>query len=495
MNEQPEVALSKSIILVSSSSSTGNNKIVDQKIINNTRRRSSGLEGVPNCTDSKGNLMRHLRHDTSKRGILKSSGNTMGSSEFSVGSSVSSVSSGSKNGSISGSAEFGMNESSSSIVTFSSVGSNNSNGSNTIGMGVKQKRTSSLLKSLGSLLDGSGGNQSQASVSSRLMADTVDYSDDEDRVHVFHDDKDSFYVKRDLAPTAPTATATTTKNGESSSSSINVNATRKSKNNDNSSSHNKHHVSDDLICPITHELPFNPVTAEDGFIYERRAIEQHIQSKGKRTSLKSPITNERIGKRLLPAVQQKNLIQTLVDSGVITGDLAKNWNQKREVQQSMDLLLKIAESGKNTKAMVKIAHQYASGNICFAPNKKLAFMWYRRAHVAGDVLGTALTGRCLVEGTGTAPNSAEGFVYLTSAAEQGSDVAAFNIGFYFAKGACGLPCNKRESIVWLEKCLGPSCTLKNLTATAKKQAKEQVQEMRAEQKAMRRRSSTSKPAV
>ena len=486
MNEQPEAALSKSIMMVSSSSSTSN-KIVDQKIINHdhTRRRSSGLEGVPNCTDSKGNLMRHLRHDTSKRGILKSSGNTMGSSGSSIGSSLSSVSSGSKSGSISGSAEFGMNDSSSSIVTFSSNVSNGSNGSNTIGTGVKQKRTSSLLKSLGSLLDGSSGSHSKASsVPSRLMADTADFSDDEDRVHVFQDDKDSFYVKRGPAPTART---TTTKNGESSSS-INGSPTTKNANN-NSSNHNKHHVSDDLICPITHELPFNPVTAEDGFIYERRAIEQHMQSRGKRTSLKSPITNERIGKRLLPAIQQKNLIQTLLDNGVITGDLANNWNQKREVQQSMDLLLKIAESGKNTKAMVKIAHQYASGNICFAPNKKLAFTWYRRAHVAGDVLGTALTGRCLVEGTGTVPNAAEGFVYLTSAAERGSDVAAFNIGFYFAKGACGLPCNKREAVVWLEKCLGPSCTLKNLTGSAKLQAKQQVLELRAEQKQLRRRSS------
>lgn len=483
MNEQPESALSKSIMMVSSSSSASN-KIVDQKIINHTRRRSS-LEGVPNCTDSKGNLMRHLRHDASKRGILKSSSNVMGNSNSSVGSSLSSVSSGSKNGSVSGSSEFGMNDSTSSIVTFNSNVSNNSNGSSTAGKGVKKKRTSSLLKSLGSLLDGS--SNSKGSVSSRLMADASDYSDEGDRMHVFHDDKDSFYVKRDPVPASTPNNDNPTKTGESTSSTNNSTHSKNGSVVNGNSNHSKHHVADDLICPITHELPFDPVTAEDGFIYERRAIEEHMQTKGKRSSLKSPITNERIGKRLLPAVQQKNLIQTLVDNNVIAGELANSWKQKREVQQSMDLLLKIAESGKNTKAMVKIAHQYASGNICFAPNKKLAFMWYRRAHVAGDVLGTALTGRCLVEGTGTAPNAAEGFVYLASAAERGSDVAAFNIGFYFAKGVCGLPCNKREAIVWLEKCLGPTCTLQNLTSTAKSQAKQKIQDLRAEFKQLRRK--------
>ena len=31
-------------------------------------------------------------------------------------------------------------------------------------------------------------------------------------------------------------------------------------------------VAADLVCPITQELPFDPVMAEDGKIYERNAI-------------------------------------------------------------------------------------------------------------------------------------------------------------------------------------------------------------------------------
>ena len=51
-------------------------------------------------------------------------------------------------------------------------------------------------------------------------------------------------------------------------------------------------VADDLICPITHEWPFEPVTAEDGRIYERWAIEAHFtarQGHGLK-SLPSPTT-------------------------------------------------------------------------------------------------------------------------------------------------------------------------------------------------------------
>jgi hypothetical protein len=38
-------------------------------------------------------------------------------------------------------------------------------------------------------------------------------------------------------------------------------------------------TSADLICVITHDLPFGPVTAEDGRVYDRHAIEQHIKGK------------------------------------------------------------------------------------------------------------------------------------------------------------------------------------------------------------------------
>ena len=55
----------------------------------------------------------------------------------------------------------------------------------------------------------------------------------------------------------------------------------------------------EFLCPITHALPVDPVTAEDGHVYERSAIEDWL-SKGRHTS---PITNEAMGTRLTSAVQ------------------------------------------------------------------------------------------------------------------------------------------------------------------------------------------------
>jgi hypothetical protein len=68
------------------------------------------------------------------------------------------------------------------------------------------------------------------------------------------------------------------------------------------------------------KLPFHPVIAEDGRVYEREAIETWLNSSGQlqqppprsngavdkpRMLYKSPVTNEPIGPRLVNAIQVK----------------------------------------------------------------------------------------------------------------------------------------------------------------------------------------------
>ena len=50
----------------------------------------------------------------------------------------------------------------------------------------------------------------------------------------------------------------------------------------------------ELLCPITHSLPVDPVTAEDGNIYERSAIEEWLKGQQR-----SPLTNVAMGAKLL----------------------------------------------------------------------------------------------------------------------------------------------------------------------------------------------------
>ena len=61
-------------------------------------------------------------------------------------------------------------------------------------------------------------------------------------------------------------------------------------------------LADNYLCPIA-LYPTDPVTAEDGKIYERAAIEKWRSQKAT-----SPSTNKKIGKKLFPAPQAKSTI-------------------------------------------------------------------------------------------------------------------------------------------------------------------------------------------
>ena len=61
---------------------------------------------------------------------------------------------------------------------------------------------------------------------------------------------------------------------------------------------------------ILNFLSFFPT--EDGRVYEHAAIQKHIDNNP--SNLKSPITNEPMGKKLLAAVQVKNVIDHAVST-------------------------------------------------------------------------------------------------------------------------------------------------------------------------------------
>ncbi|CAB9529848.1 Putative E3 ubiquitin-protein ligase LIN [Seminavis robusta] len=232
---------------------------------------------------------------------------------------------------------------------------------------------------------------------------------------------------------------------------------------------------DDLICPISLELPWDPVTAEDGRVYDRFAIEEHIKKNP--GNLTSPITREKIGTRLFPAIQHRNTIDTLVESGVIDGDLADKWNEKVEHKKEMEELLKMAEAGDG-EAMCQVARNHSNGVDGFKQDKKLAFHWYKRAQVAGNIMGKALLGWYYLNGRGVAKQQSLGLFHLTDAASQGSNFAAYELGMAFATGTYGLHMDKTEAIRWLEKSLG-NCPHKHLCAAERNKAQQKLDELKA----------------
>lgn len=213
----------------------------------------------------------------------------------------------------------------------------------------------------------------------------------------------------------------------------------------------KKSAEDDLLCPITLELPRDPVTAEDGRVYERAAIERHINSKRGR-QLKSPMTNEKMGKRLVAAPQHKSLIETLVETKVIKGALAEKWKEGANEKKKMEGLLKKAGGG-DIEAMTKVADSYYFGFDAFPEDSEKAYLWYDKARAVGNFYGMARVGIMLIYGDGVVQNRSMGLYYLSRAAEKGSSVAAYWLGRAFADGLLGLPVDKEEARKWIENAL------------------------------------------
>jgi U-box domain/Sel1 repeat len=228
-------------------------------------------------------------------------------------------------------------------------------------------------------------------------------------------------------------------------------------------------ATDDLICPITLELLFDPVTAEDGRVYERAAIQKHI-----RTSigiLKSPLTNEPMGSQLLPATQMKNLIQMLIKNGHIEGELAVNWAHKKKQKTQVVDLFNRANAG-DRDAMYQVARLYNYANDLVGTDQKKAFIWYEKAKKKGCIKSTSKVGELLLKGAGTPKDFARGVMMLTIAAEKGSDFAAYELGINFAQGTNGFQFNLKEAQHWLERSLNDESSIKHMNERCEKEAKE-----------------------
>jgi len=101
------------------------------------------------------------------------------------------------------------------------------------------------------------------------------------------------------------------------------------------------------------ELPLDPVTAEDGHVYERAAIREWLAK-----NPHSPLTNQPLGPRLLPAVGVRNAIKALIDSGVVTGELADSWVERSEEKADV---ARLTRSVNPTRGLALLALEGCAG--------------------------------------------------------------------------------------------------------------------------------------
>ena len=200
----------------------------------------------------------------------------------------------------------------------------------------------------------------------------------------------------------------------------------------------------EFLCAITHELPLDPVTAEDGRVYDRSAIEEWLEK-----NEKSPHTNEPMGKKLLPALQAKNMIAALVKSGALSADKCAAWTLKLEKEKKVEELRQRAEAG-NVNAMTRLSFAYEKGE---GVQQDLAahFQWAKRAADLDDACGLTLVAAHRLEGEGTTKNVSAGLIELGEAGGLGSENACFVLANAYHHGIYGLKKDSAQVARWAAK--------------------------------------------
>jgi len=222
-------------------------------------------------------------------------------------------------------------------------------------------------------------------------------------------------------------------------------------------------IAREFICPITHELPIKPVTAEDGKIYEEKAIREWFSTKDGAPT--SPSTGAVIGTKLFPAPQARNTIEALVESGAIAGEIAEAWKIKLKQETKVKEMRAKAEAGDGD-AMYRLGAWYSHGTNGLAKDNAQARAWYERSAAARDPKGMAAFGEYLLLGLGGPQDNVFGIMNVTEAAGLGSDVAACNLGEAFFEGIWGLPKDPVRARYWLKKVVDGECEYKHLNDTA-----------------------------
>ena len=177
-------------------------------------------------------------------------------------------------------------------------------------------------------------------------------------------------------------------------------------------------------CPLSLELPVEPVIAEDGRTYNRADIQKHIDNAhdpdefpDEYEKLRSPVTNEKMGPKLVPAVQVQNMIRSLVESGAIDKDDAKHWEEVDDVRTK-------ANNG-DAKAMLELGDWYYNSEIGLVRDLELSFSWIKRSADRGYNPAKADAGIMLYKGEGTKRRCADGALLLGLATTKGSSRAAY----------------------------------------------------------------------
>ena len=176
----------------------------------------------------------------------------------------------------------------------------------------------------------------------------------------------------------------------------------------------------------------------------------------------------------------RNTIEHLIESGIIEGELADTWKERMAEKKRGDEQLKRAKEGAengDAGSMFYLGKMYMFGRNGLKTDDEEAYKWYKKASDAGDVMGMASVGACLLYGLGVEKERTEGLVMLVSAAKDGSDLACYHLGKMYFKGRFGAKVNYASAKHWLQKAVAEGegrCEHKQLPVALIEEAKGMV---------------------
>ena len=201
----------------------------------------------------------------------------------------------------------------------------------------------------------------------------------------------------------------------------------------------------ELLCPITQELPIDPVMAEDGRVYDRSAIEQWLA-----TNQKSPHTNEPMGPKLIPALQVKNVIAGMVKSGALSGDKCEAWTKKLKREKAVAGIRAKADAG-DVDAMNNLGVWYRYAFNGLAEDQSMAFYWFKRGADLDDPAALSNLADCYYEGRGTEKDPTQYAIKLTQAALLGDSHAIYSMATNYYVGDNGFKKSASDALCWAKK--------------------------------------------
>ena len=198
----------------------------------------------------------------------------------------------------------------------------------------------------------------------------------------------------------------------------------------------------ELVCRLTLDLPIDPVFAEDGCVYERKAIEEYIARASPRANgtlgVVSPMTGVAMGARLVPATQYSTMIKGMLQSGALAGQRATRYLERQRQFDAVQRAHCEADSG-SAEAMHLLGRWHRHGEMGLTKDPYAGFCWFKRAAAAGHIQAMASIGIHHLKGSFVPQNIARAMHYLIRAADLGSDQACFWLGYAFATGKFNAP--------------------------------------------------------